>query len=107
MDKPTISELAHALKLDRSTLGRNLKVLEREKLIGFSGGKDERSKHVVLTPAGKSVLIIATPLWQAAQQKFLLSLGDDAGLLVKILAKIDRDAGDEKRNKSGRIINGD
>ena len=52
--EPTISELAGIVGLDRSSLGRNLKVLEREELVTFIGGADERSKVVQLTAQGKT-----------------------------------------------------
>src|SRR3979490_201241 len=61
--QPTISELARIVDLDRSTLGRNLKVLERSGHVQLSGGEDERSKIVSLTAKGRTRFEKAVPLW--------------------------------------------
>ena len=53
---PTITELAELVELDRSSLSRNLKILQRDGLVYFKGSDDERSKVVQLTPAGKAAL---------------------------------------------------
>jgi DNA-binding MarR family transcriptional regulator len=46
----TVSELAEAMVMDRSTLGHNLRPLERDKLIALqSTESDRRTKRVVLT----------------------------------------------------------
>ena len=65
--RPNISELSRIVGLDRSTLGRNLRVLERQNLIRFEGARDERARVVVLTPEGEVALAKARPLWAGAQ----------------------------------------
>ena len=62
-DEPTITELAAVVDLDRSSLGRNLKVLERDGLVAFGGGEDERKKVVRLTAKGKTALARACLLY--------------------------------------------
>ena len=42
LDQPSISTLAEAMGLDRSTLGRNLRVLEAEGLVALAEGQDQR-----------------------------------------------------------------
>ena len=42
--------------LDRSTLGRNLRVLEGDGLLRLTGGEDQRNRLVELTPAGLDAL---------------------------------------------------
>jgi DNA-binding MarR family transcriptional regulator len=44
----TITGLAEMLGLDRSTLGRNLKVLERQGLVRLPSGQDARARNVAL-----------------------------------------------------------
>ena len=56
IDSPNINHLATATQLDRSTLTRNLKKLERMKLIFFKFGDDKRNKILSLTPHGKQIL---------------------------------------------------
>ncbi|WP_411392245.1 MarR family winged helix-turn-helix transcriptional regulator [Pseudomonas sp. MPB23] len=76
LDQPSISSLAEAMGLDRSTLGRNLRVLEGEGLVQLVEGDDLRNRLVVLTTtAGEERLAAALPAWEAAQQKLIDRLG--------------------------------
>ncbi len=86
--EPTISELAHILGLDRSSLGRNLKVLERGGFVRLTEGEDERSKLVRLTPKGRAALDKALPLWGLAQAALRTTLGRDGDAVYSILAKV-------------------
>jgi DNA-binding MarR family transcriptional regulator len=61
--------------LDRSTLGRNLRVLEGEGLVQLVEGDDLRNRLVLLTEAGIERLAAALPAWEAAQQKLIDKLG--------------------------------
>ena len=72
----TISSMAEALVMDRTTLTRNLKPLEREGLLSVSPGKDDqRAREVSLTSKGLKQLKQALPLWNEAQRKIKQSLG--------------------------------
>ena len=72
----TISSMAEALVMDRTTLTRNLKPLEREGLLSVSPGKDDqRAREVSLTSKGLKQLKQALPLWNEAQRKIRQSLG--------------------------------
>jgi DNA-binding MarR family transcriptional regulator len=90
--QPTISELARIVDLDRSTLGRNLKVLERLGHVQLAGGRDDRSKIVSLTARGKIRLEKALPLWTKAQRSMQSWLGDDKAAVYRILSKVNREA---------------
>ena len=71
-----INNLADALALDRTTLGRNILPLERGGLIRASRkGADRRSKEVHVTPAGMARLKTAAQLWREAQTRFEGALG--------------------------------
>jgi DNA-binding MarR family transcriptional regulator len=75
---PTMAELASALAMDRSTLGHNLRPLERDRLIALQeGDEDRRQRHAVLTSRGKAKLLAAEPFWQKAQDRFDAVFGDD------------------------------
>lgn len=80
----SITELAEIVGLDRSTLGRNLRVLRKQSLVEIGTGKDARSRHVSLTEVGRERLQEAVPLWQKAQREFSQIIGADA------LAVLDR-----------------
>jgi DNA-binding MarR family transcriptional regulator len=88
-DLSTISELAEIVELERSSLSRNLKVLERDGLVCFKGSNDERGKVVQLTPAGKAALKKALPLWQEAQARMKLEIGREQESIFAILSKLN------------------
>ena len=90
--EPTISELARIVDLDRSTLGRNLKVLERSGHVQLSGGQDERSKIVSLTARGRTRFEKALPLWAKAQRTMQARLGDEKAAVYAIQSKLNRKA---------------
>ena len=76
---PTIRELAEALVMDQSTLGQNLRPLEREGLVALVQDEaDRRSRRVELTRVGRSRFAAARPLWDTAQQRFENGLGEHA-----------------------------
>ncbi len=77
LDQPSISSLAEAMGLDRSTLGRNLRVLEHAGLVKLTEGEDQRNRVVCLTDAGEERLLAALPAWEAAQQRLIERLGED------------------------------
>src|SRR3981081_4702379 len=46
--EPPMRELADAMVMDRSALGRNLRPLERDGLIALEEGEDRRQRRVVM-----------------------------------------------------------
>lgn len=71
----SITELARNVSLDRSTLSRNLRVLERQNYVRLSVAEDERARAVTLLPAGAEALAQALPLWTQAQNTLAQALG--------------------------------
>jgi DNA-binding MarR family transcriptional regulator len=69
--KPTISRLAEAMVMDRTTVARELKPLEDQGLIRITPGGDRRTRQVQLTDAGHVKRREVVPLWQAAQAKII------------------------------------
>ena len=55
-DSISISDLAKQQGLDRTTLTRNLSVLERQGFIKISSGKDHRTRIVTATQKGRSAV---------------------------------------------------
>ncbi len=76
--EPRLGELAEAVELDRTTLTRNLRPLEREGLIEISAGDDPRTRRLALTQAGRGAIASARPLWAQAQEAVRSALGDEA-----------------------------
>jgi DNA-binding MarR family transcriptional regulator len=74
----SLTELGRLAELDRSTAGRNVRVLERMELVGTRrSDADQREALVSLTAAGEALLRDAKPLWDACQQAFKRRLGAD------------------------------
>jgi len=64
----TVTELARLLDLERTAMGRNLDLLEREGLIQTIGSDDDQRVRVVrLTPKGRRTEAAALPVWRQAQ----------------------------------------
>jgi DNA-binding MarR family transcriptional regulator len=67
----TLSELAAAMVMDRSTLGHNLRPLQRDRLVVVRPDvEDRRKRHLVLTPKGKAACREARELWRDAERRF-------------------------------------
>jgi len=89
LDKPSISSLAEAMGLDRSTLGRNLKVLEAEGLVALAEGDDLRNRVVLLTAEGAQRVRDAEPAWEKAQEGLVATLGtDQRDELIRLLKQL-------------------
>ncbi|MCI0437845.1 MAG: MarR family winged helix-turn-helix transcriptional regulator [Chloroflexi bacterium] len=72
----TISQLADQIAMDRTTLTRNLKPLERAKLVSVTPGDDRRTRTVTLSPQGEALLSGALELWERAQSSIVTELGE-------------------------------
>jgi DNA-binding MarR family transcriptional regulator len=93
----TIRELATSMVMDRSTLGHNLKPLERDDLVvlRLSSG-DRRKRYVELTKKGNSMLQKARRLWRGAEGRFEKIFGKEpAAELRAVLLNI---AGNKELN---------
>ena len=77
LDAPTLSMLASESHLERSTLGRNLKVLEKMEYIETRTGSDARSKTIHLSRKGKAAFRRAWPIWRGVQKELTGRLGAD------------------------------
>ncbi len=75
LNTPTVKALAEVSGLDRSTLGRNLRVLEKQDYISLGVGEDARTRVIALTPAGRKAVRQAAPLWQSIQDDLVGRLG--------------------------------
>jgi DNA-binding MarR family transcriptional regulator len=72
----TINALAAELVMDRTTLGRNIRPLQRDGLIAVGPGKtDRRSKELTLTSAGIKRFQAAQKGWTKAQAEFERAYG--------------------------------
>ena len=72
-----LGQLSKVLVMERTTLSRNLKLLESKGLIKVNADKDKRLRLVSITADGKEKLVAADPLWEQAQSKILNELKQD------------------------------
>lgn len=85
----SLSDLAGVLDLDRSTLGRNLGVLERRGLVTRKQPADERTRSAELTEDGHAALRTAEPLWREAQAAMRARLAGSSDELLDLLQRME------------------
>ena len=108
-DSIRISDLAARLGMDRTTLTRNLAILEREGLIKISEGTDHRTRNVTATQKGRGAIARAIPLWNEVQHKVKQKMGESSwqglmqslGEFLKVTDQLTNQ--DEDLRKTGKI----
>lgn len=84
----SVQELAALLVMDRSTLGHLLRPLQQRDLLTIRPSKSDGRKRVVaLTPKGGTLLGLAKPLWQGAEERFQASFGQDEAAGLRTLMR--------------------
>jgi DNA-binding MarR family transcriptional regulator len=68
-DSVSIASLSRMLGMDRSTLTRNLRPLEKKGLVALGPEGHHRSRTLSLTSKGDQLVRKALPLWEKTQQK--------------------------------------
>ncbi len=68
------TQLGSALGLDKTTMSRNLRVMNKQGWIRSTRTEDGRETGYTLTPAGSKKLAAAKPAWSRAQAKLQSSL---------------------------------
>lgn len=85
----SIHALAEQIGADRTTMTRNLAVLQKEGLIRITKNRqDTRSRDVCITPLGQQRFEAAYPLWEDAQSQITEALGEtDWQALYRLITK--------------------
>lgn len=73
----TMTHLAESLAVDRTTLTRNLQLLQREGLVEIVSSNDKRIREIRLTHQGSDILAQAVPLWKQAENDLEERLGTE------------------------------
>jgi DNA-binding MarR family transcriptional regulator len=81
-----IGKLASILGMERTTLTRNLTLLEQQKWISSKAGDDPRSRMIAITAQGRGMVRRGFPYWSKAQAQVGKMLGADGQAALKILA---------------------
>lgn len=86
----TMNELSKAIRLERTTLVRNLQPLENIGLVSIIAEESSKARLVHLTENGLKSLEMAVPYWNQAQQylKELLT-EDEIRIFIEVLQKIE------------------
>ncbi|GCE29625.1 MarR family transcriptional regulator [Dictyobacter alpinus] len=71
----SLTNLAHTLGSDRSTVGRNVRILARDGLVSLGRGSDRREHTVHITQKGRETVALAAPLWEKSQTAVEDTLG--------------------------------
>jgi DNA-binding MarR family transcriptional regulator len=86
----SLTDLAQKLGSDRSTIGRNVRILARDGLVSLGRGSDRREHTVHVTQKGREAVSLATPLWQKSQLAVEEELGEDQlKMLRTVLAQLE------------------
>ena len=67
--KQTITKVAHQLGSERTTVTRDIVILEKKKLINIVLGADKRERLIAISKKGTEILDLARPRWKSAQLK--------------------------------------
>jgi DNA-binding MarR family transcriptional regulator len=87
----TMRALSRASRLERTTLVRKLKPLQKEGFARVCKGDAGKANEVALTDEGRKILETAEPLWKRAQESFKARLdGDEREYLTRIVSKLSQ-----------------
>lgn len=84
----TIGELAEALGTERTTLTRNLALIEDASWVKIrAGDEDARSRIVAVTAKGRALLAKSFGAWRRAQEITAAEIGPNGGSVLRALAR--------------------
>jgi DNA-binding MarR family transcriptional regulator len=84
----SLTELGAIMELDRSTVGRNTKILERMGLVTSAIGEDQREALLSLSERGESLLEKAEPVWENVQVELDAKVGERSAEELRRLLEI-------------------
>jgi DNA-binding MarR family transcriptional regulator len=80
-----IGKLAGLLGMERTTLSRNLTLLEGKNWVSISAGEDPRARMITITAQGRGLVRRSFPFWSKAQAHIGKLLGADGQAALKLL----------------------
>ncbi|MCZ4272730.1 MarR family winged helix-turn-helix transcriptional regulator [Maritalea porphyrae] len=94
-DHNSVSALAEFLAIERTTLTRNLALLEKKQLVKLVPARKGNARTVELTPAGRQLMVDMTPAWRQAQSMAFKQVSKDEvdqalDVLRRITAELTR-----------------
>ena len=89
-----LSQLAQGLGMDRTSLTRNLKILQGRNLVMVQESDDKRERRIGVTPEGEKTLKEVFPIWRKVQGEIEGILGGEHwGHLLSGLHEVARKFG--------------
>ena len=87
----SITALAESIAMERSTLSRNLQLLESKGLVAAGGAGRGHGRIYRLTPTGETLIAQVEPVWQASQAELRQTLTDpDFATIIDALRQVAR-----------------
>ncbi len=80
-------ELAHKLSIERTTLSRNLALMEAAAWISIRPGEDARSRLVSVTGKGRAAVSASLDAWRRAQAAVAAAIGPSGIAALKALSR--------------------
>ena len=104
----TVNTLAAEMVMDRTTMGRNVRPLQRDGLITAVTDKtDRRRKKLVLTDVGLTRLTACYPCWNDAQAQFHAAFGPEpAAELRRLLHAVATSDLERTPKQLGKLASG-
>lgn len=90
MDAPNLSELGAETAIDRSTLGRNVQLLQHMGLLDVAPSDDLRARRITLTAEATRLIEACLPGWNDAQRTVESRLGKEGvATLLDLLERLE------------------
>jgi DNA-binding MarR family transcriptional regulator len=87
----SVSTLARAMRLERTTLVRNMNPLFAAGLIGDGSLDGRRDRRLSLTEAGRAALEMAGPLWEKTQTEVKGIIGEEKfNAFMETIVRLER-----------------
>lgn len=84
----TMADLSEILGMERTTLLRNLRPLQRDGLVSIDGGEHGGPVELSLTAKGRKLIEKLTPAWESAQRSAVQVLGEERW--TALIADLDK-----------------
>ncbi len=90
-DRLSITDVADSIAMDRSTLSRNLQLLESKAIVAGRSAQRGNGRIYDLTAAGEALMERALPIWQASQTELRQTLANpDFPTVLSALRQVAR-----------------
>jgi DNA-binding MarR family transcriptional regulator len=83
----SIGHLAEGLGMERTTLTRNLALIEAQRWVTIQPGDDARARIVSVTSKGRAAVEAALPAWRQAQASAAAAIGQSGVAALRALSR--------------------